>query len=165
MPSASSPTPPRKPRYALARLLHHLHPHRPRARLATHHARCLRRAARRDRSLLHRRPRNRRPQDVESERRARRRLTLLLDDVCRTLGCYAPLNFWGPRSARSSARPSPPSASKLPTSPRKLGINPVQRPRERNRLAHMLQPADPRHAALDPHPKTRVRHAAVLPQI
>ena len=31
------------------------------------------------------------------------------------------------------------------------GINPIQRPRERNRLANMFKPADPRNAALNPH--------------
>jgi hypothetical protein len=47
----------------------------------------------------------------------------------------------------------------------RLRINPVQRSRKRNRLPHVIQPADPRHRALNPHAEARMRHAAVAPQI
>src|SRR5258708_27778473 len=46
-----------------------------------------------------------------------------------------------------------------------LRVQPVQCPRKRNRLPHMLQPADPRHHALDSHAKPAVRHATVLAQV
>src|SRR5512146_1720094 len=41
----------------------------------------------------------------------------------------------------------------------------VQHARERNRLAHVLQPADPRHRTLDSHAEAGMRHPAVLPQV
>src|ERR1039457_3349488 len=46
-----------------------------------------------------------------------------------------------------------------------LRIQPVQRARERNRLAHVIEPADPRHRTLDAHAKPRVRNPTELAQI
>src|SRR5216683_1016564 len=46
-----------------------------------------------------------------------------------------------------------------------LRLQPVQHPRKRNRLAHMLDPAHPRRAALNSHTEACVRHAAIAPQI
>src|SRR5581483_12103784 len=45
------------------------------------------------------------------------------------------------------------------------GINPVQRPGERDRLTHVLEAANPRHAALNAHSEPGVRNAAVLAQV
>src|SRR3954468_15370132 len=44
-------------------------------------------------------------------------------------------------------------------------INPCQGTRKRNRLAHVLEPADPTYRALDTHSKAGVRHSAELPQV
>src|ERR1700691_6036307 len=44
-------------------------------------------------------------------------------------------------------------------------IYPVQRPRKRNRLAHVVQAADPGDYALDAHAETGVGNAAISPQI
>src|SRR6266481_7334044 len=46
-----------------------------------------------------------------------------------------------------------------------LRIYPVQHARERNHFANVLRPANPRHRAFQPHAKSRMRHAAVAPQI
>src|SRR5579872_2360497 len=46
-----------------------------------------------------------------------------------------------------------------------LRVKSVQHSCKRNRLPHMLQPADPRDRPLDSHTKTRVGYAAVFPQI
>ena len=46
-----------------------------------------------------------------------------------------------------------------------LRVDPMQRARERNRLAHVLQAADPAHHPLDAHAEARVGHAAVAPQV
>src|SRR6266849_370233 len=46
-----------------------------------------------------------------------------------------------------------------------LRIYPVQHARERNHFANVLCPANPRHGAFQPHAKSRMRHAAVAPQI
>ena len=44
-------------------------------------------------------------------------------------------------------------------------INPVQHSRIRNRLAHVLEAADPGDDALDAHAEPAVRHAAVAAQV
>jgi len=46
-----------------------------------------------------------------------------------------------------------------------LRVNPVQSTRERNRLPHVIQPANPRHSPFDSHAKASVRNTAVTPQI
>src|ERR1051325_1762235 len=46
-----------------------------------------------------------------------------------------------------------------------LWINAIQRPRKRNGFTHVLQAADPRHGALNPHAKAGVRHTAKLAQV
>ena len=46
-----------------------------------------------------------------------------------------------------------------------LRIYPMQRPSKRNCLAHMIQPAHPRHHAFNSHAEPRMRHAAIPPQI
>src|SRR5579884_830693 len=46
-----------------------------------------------------------------------------------------------------------------------LRINPVECPGKGNRLAHVLQTADPRHRALNPHSETGVRYRTIPPQI
>src|SRR3954471_3706396 len=47
----------------------------------------------------------------------------------------------------------------------KLRVQLMQHAWKRNRLAHMLQPADPRYGAFDAHAKSGMRHAAELAQI
>src|SRR5690242_21673450 len=44
-------------------------------------------------------------------------------------------------------------------------VHAVEHARERNRLPHVLQAADPRHRALNAHTEPAVRHAAVLAQV
>src|SRR5215471_11275418 len=46
-----------------------------------------------------------------------------------------------------------------------LWVNAVQRARERDCLAQVLQPAEPGHNPLDSHAKPAVRHSTVLAQI
>src|ERR1035437_2647804 len=46
-----------------------------------------------------------------------------------------------------------------------LRVKAVQRARERNRLAHMVQAADPRYRTLNPHTETGMRYPAKFPQI
>ena len=46
-----------------------------------------------------------------------------------------------------------------------LRIQPMQHTRERNRLAHVFQSADPRYSSLDAHAETGVRNAAVFSEI
>ena len=46
-----------------------------------------------------------------------------------------------------------------------LWVQPVQHARERNRLPHVLQPADPGHGAFDSHAETAVGHAAEFAQV
>src|SRR5262249_49680158 len=41
----------------------------------------------------------------------------------------------------------------------------VHQARERHRLAHVVQPADPLDGALEPEPEARVRHAPVAAQV
>lgn len=48
---------------------------------------------------------------------------------------------------------------------RVLRVERVQHAWEGNGLPDVIDAADPGHDALDPHPETRVRHGAVLPQI
>src|SRR5208282_5503782 len=45
------------------------------------------------------------------------------------------------------------------------GVDPIERPRERDRLPHVLQAADPGHHALNAHAEARVRNRAVAAQI
>src|SRR5215472_18406527 len=47
----------------------------------------------------------------------------------------------------------------------KLGIQPVQHSWERNGLAHVLEPADPRYGPFDPHAEAAVRDTPKLSQI
>src|SRR5208337_5332233 len=48
---------------------------------------------------------------------------------------------------------------------RPSGVEPVEHTRKRNRLAHVLQSADPGHGSLDAHAEAGVRDAAVLAEI
>src|SRR5690348_11657624 len=47
----------------------------------------------------------------------------------------------------------------------RLRIKPVQEARERNRLAHMLESADPCHGALDADAEAAVRDRSISPQV
>src|SRR5262245_51232006 len=44
-----------------------------------------------------------------------------------------------------------------------LRTEPLEEPGEGDRLPHVVEPADPRDAALDAHSEARVRHGAVAP--
>src|SRR5581483_11448345 len=46
-----------------------------------------------------------------------------------------------------------------------LRVDAIQRPGEGNSLAHVIQPADPCHRALDAHAEARMRNRTVPPQI
>src|SRR5882724_11727972 len=46
-----------------------------------------------------------------------------------------------------------------------LRIHPINHAREGDDLPNVLGPANPRHRALQPHPKPRMRHASIPPQI
>src|SRR5512147_985246 len=62
-------------------------------------------------------------------------------------------------SSRSLEVPSPPSP------PLGSGPQPMHHPRERDRLAQVGEPADPRDRALESQPEARVHEGAVLAQV
>src|SRR5208282_4695694 len=73
------------------------------------------------------------------------------------------LNHRGTHAITFSAN-SAISAVKTPA-PATLRIQPMQHAREGNRLAHVLQSADPGDRALDAHAEAGVRNAAVFAEI